>query len=362
MNRRLYIINPAGHGGKGTAAWDTFKTLWPDPIDPEHVMITERPGHAREIAACAEGVDTLVAVGGDGTIGEVISGIMDREEPRPNLAVIPTGTGNDIGRSIGVASLVAAVGALQGGQAQGFDLVRIDCQRHGAQAHGYGFLFGTVGFSAISTMRPWMKRLLSAKGSYYLATFLQILTYRAPHMTVQARSVSENPVVGPRASGFGTGKDGEAGDIGAYRRYSRTQSSRETSRSKPDRILRQAPGDKEFKDRMYIVIAGNAEYAGGGGVRMSPDAVTDDGLLNITVIPNRSKLNVITRLFPRIAAGTHINEPGVSYFTGKQMEVHSNPPAVLEVDGDLFGTTPATFTLCEHAIQIICPPGLNTEN
>jgi len=71
------------------------------------------------------------------------------------------------------------------------------------------------------------------------------------------RSVSENPVVGPRASGFlelfhllvdqgsrccVTGKDGEAGDIGVYRRCSRTQSSRKTSRSKPDRILRQAPG------------------------------------------------------------------------------------------------------------------------
>jgi hypothetical protein len=76
-------------------------------------------------------------------------------------------------------------------------------------------------------------------------------------------SVSENPVVGPRASGFVTGKDGEAGDIDAYRRYSRTQSSRtapaliqqwlrssfrqfkKTSRSKPDRILRQAPRDAQ---------------------------------------------------------------------------------------------------------------------
>ena len=146
-----------------------------------------------------------------------------------------------------------------------------------------------------------MKRCMHPKSAYYLATFLQILTYRAPHMSVRA-------------------------------------------------------GDRAFKDRMYIVIAGNAEYAGGGGMRMSPNALTDDGLLNITVIPNRSKLNVITRLFPRIAAGTHIHEPGVSYFTDEKVEVYSDPPAVLEVDGDLFGTIPATFTLCEHAIDIICPP------
>ena len=301
MSKCLYIINPAGHGGKGIRAWDTFKSLWPDPIDPAQVVNTERPGHAREIAACAEGVDTLIAVGGDGTIGEVISGIMDREGPKPKLALIPTGTGNDIGRNVGILSMADAVTTLRHGQDRAFDLVRIDCQKDGIKTTGYGFLFGTVGFSAISTLRPWMKRCMSAKAAYYLATFLQILTYRAPHMTVHTK-------------------------------------------------------DQTFKDRMYIVIAGNAEYAGGGGMRMSPDALTDDGLLNITVIPNRSRLNVITRLFPRIASGTHIHEPGVSYFTGKQIEVHSDPPAVLEVDGDLFGTTPATFTLCAHAIQILCPP------
>ncbi|MCP4450108.1 MAG: hypothetical protein GY809_01495 [Planctomycetes bacterium] len=60
-------------------------------------------------------------------------------------------------------------------------------------------------------------------------------------MKATKRSVSENPVVGPRASVFLAGKDGEAGDIGVYRRCSRTPSSRKTSRSKPDRILRQAP-------------------------------------------------------------------------------------------------------------------------
>jgi hypothetical protein len=62
-----------------------------------------------------------------------------------------------------------------------------------------------------------------------------------------ARSVSENPVVGPRASGFVTGKDGQAGDIGVYRRYSRTQSSRKTSRSKPDRILRPTPESEDIQ-------------------------------------------------------------------------------------------------------------------
>ena len=51
MNSTLYIINPAVHGGAGATAWAAFQKSWPDPIDPVHVISTERPGHAREIAA-----------------------------------------------------------------------------------------------------------------------------------------------------------------------------------------------------------------------------------------------------------------------------------------------------------------------
>jgi two-component system, OmpR family, heavy metal sensor histidine kinase CusS len=85
---------------------------------------------------------------------------------------------------------------------------------------------------------------------------------RAIRYQFSTRSVSENPVVGPRASGFLTGKDGEAGDIGVYRRYSRTQSSPKTSRSKPDRILRQAPKPRESEhtqgNTFTVVVARDA--------------------------------------------------------------------------------------------------------
>ena len=80
--------------------------------DAEHYLIsnadvryTERPGHAREIAAAAAGCDLIVAVGGDGTTGEVLSGIMDRASPRPRLAILPAGTGNDIARHVGAFPL-----------------------------------------------------------------------------------------------------------------------------------------------------------------------------------------------------------------------------------------------------------------
>ena len=76
MSNILYIINPAGHGGAGKKVWERMQSTLPDRIDPDDVHFTERQGHAREIAAAAEGYDIVAAVGGDGTVGEVLSGIM----------------------------------------------------------------------------------------------------------------------------------------------------------------------------------------------------------------------------------------------------------------------------------------------
>lgn len=308
MSKTLYIINPASYGGAGSKAWETFQTLWPEEIDSKDVIFTERPGHAREVATTRSDYEIITAVGGDGTVSEVISGVMEQQTPRPKVAIIPGGTGNDIARNAGVFSVMDSVSALRAGYIRKFDLVRIDCQKNGEQIHRHGFLFALAGFSANSMIKPWMKRLLGSAGAYYLATFLQVLVYRAPHMTIRV-------------------------------------------------------GDEEFANRIYMVIAGNAEWAGGGSMRMSPGAVIDDGQLRVTIVPSMSKLKIITRLFPCIAAGTHINHPDVSYFAGTKVEVHSDPPAILDVDGDVMGTTPATFTICPNALQMVSveTPGMNVE-
>jgi len=86
MTRALYIINPAGHGGAGLKAWDRFQALWPDTIPSDCAVMTSYPGHAREIAAAPDGCDTLIAVGGDGTVAEIMSAIMDRRGQKPKLA------------------------------------------------------------------------------------------------------------------------------------------------------------------------------------------------------------------------------------------------------------------------------------
>ena len=298
MKDVLYIINPAGQGGAGIRAWRRFKSIWPDQIDPKDVIVTEKPGHAREIAASMSDYNILAAVGGDGTVKEVMSGVMQRQGPQPKLAIIPGGTGNDAALQVGIRSVDDAVIALRDRHLREFDLLRVDCQIEGREGYRHAFLYGSVGLSPNRMVKPWMKRLLGPKAAYYLGTLLQIILYHSPYMSVHTE-------------------------------------------------------EKEYTGRNLMVIVGNAEWTGGASMRTSPGAIIDDGQMNITIVPSLSKLRVITKMFLKVATGTYINEPGISYFPGRKIQVYSNPPSALEIDGDRLGTTPATFTICPRALQVI---------
>ncbi len=299
MSNILYIINPAGHGGAGINVWEKVQSMWSDRISSEDVHFTKGQGHAREIAASAKGYDILTAIGGDGTVGEIMSGIMSHQDHRPKLAIIPAGTGNDIARNLGIFSVEDSMDALHGDHVRKIDLIRIDCQVEERAAHRYAFLMGNVGFSSIPMVRPWMKRLLGPKGAYYLGTILQIIAYNAPHMTLHWET-------------------------------------------------------QEYSGRVYIAIVGNVERISGGSMRLAPGALPDDGELNVSIIPSRSKFNMMTKTLPKVASGAHVNEPDVLYFPAKKIEVDSDPPVILDIDGDIFGMTPATFIVCPEAVQFLC--------
>ena len=114
--------------------------------------------------------------------------------------------------------------------------------------------------------------------------------------------------------------------------------------------------DGDYSGRAYVVVAGNAERSAGGGMRLSPGARTDDGELNVSVIPAQTRLKMALRMFPKISSGDHVKEPGVLYFPVREITVESDPPVPLEVDGDLFGTTPVKLHVCPGALRIRTPP------
>jgi diacylglycerol kinase (ATP) len=300
MSRVLFIINPAGHGGAEAGVWDRFESQWPHPINPEDTVFTERQGHAREIAASAEDYNVLVAVGGDGTVGEVQSGIMDRGETRPELAIIPGGTGNDIARNLGIRSVEDSVSALQGDNVVTVDLIRIDCKTEEGPDHRYAFLSCSVGFSGDEVVRPWMKRILGPKGAYWLALIIETIVFHPPDMTVRW-------------------------------------------------------GEDEYTGTCWIVLAGNVERSSGGSMCIAPGARIDDGEFKVSIIPSKSKIETMARMMPKVASGAHVKEPGVIYFPAKKLEVETIPPSTVDIDGDLFGKAPVIMSICPQAARVLSP-------
>jgi len=109
-------------------------------------------------------------------------------------------------------------------------------------------------------------------------------------------------------------------------------------------IPSEGSGEEKYSGPYWMVIVGNAEWTGGGRIRLSPRALMNDGKLDIAIIPFQSKFRMITKLLHKIVSGEHINDPSVSYFPGEKVEVDSTTPIDLELDGHLYGTTPATFS------------------
>ncbi len=282
------------------SVWEQVRTGSSVEIDDVDVRVTERQGHAREIAASAEGYDVLAAVGGDGTVSEVLSGVLDRPDRNQKVAIIPAGTGNDIARNLGIHSPDEGIDAMQGGRVRVVDLIRVEATHEGRLVHRYAFLSSSVGFCSIRHLRPWMKRLLGATGAYYLAAFIEIAAYRPPEMKVVS-------------------------------------------------------GREQHSGAFSIVVIGNVEYTSGGSMRLAPGARFDDGELDVSIIPYRSRLTMLTTL-PKVASGRHIDESDVRYFGATNVRIESDTPLFIEVDGDLFGTTPASFAVCPKVASILGPP------
>lgn len=132
LGRTLVIANPAAHSGRGAEGADfaeRFLASMGSATDGFEVRRTTGPGEAVGIAEAADGFDTVLALGGDGVIHEVANGLMAREaRTRPQLGVIPLGSGNDYARTLGMArnDVQAALAQVVRGQARPVEVGRVN--------------------------------------------------------------------------------------------------------------------------------------------------------------------------------------------------------------------------------------------
>ena len=301
MNRRVLLIaNPAAAVGRAPRRWERLLVeLEARKLKADHV-ITDYPGHAISLAReASRSYDVIAAVGGDGSVYEVASGILLAGEAKTALAVIPFGTGNDAAQVLGIRSTEDAVNALASGTTRTIDAIEVRCHDAGEELTRYALLYAAVGFAGelLKCTTPTVKRLFGPRYCYSVGFFRALLGFRPPKVRVRC-------------------------------------------------------DDREFNGRMFLVSAGNAEIVGAGTMRLSPGAKVDDGKLNVNVIADLGRLET-ARWFPKVLKGMHTTHPKVSYFPTTSVTVECEPLMEVQMDGELFGHTPATFQVRPGAIRVI---------
>jgi diacylglycerol kinase (ATP) len=302
MPKRIgFIINPAAAAGRCQTRWAEVRDHFHQDGGQAKCLFTSRPGDAVRFAKdLARECGVVVAVGGDGTIFEVASGILLNGATRPDLGVVPLGTGNDAARLCGIHDLTQARLALRGTRTKTVDAIKICCQANGRPVTHYGLLYGTVGLIGEAGKRttPQVKRVFGRRLAYPVGALRAILSYRASRMRVTC--------------------DGQPRE-----------------------------------DRFLLVCASNGELAG-GGMRLAPGAKMDDGLLDVNLCEAVGRGVAISLLW-QISRGRKVTHPRLRYFTARTVAVEADPPIEVQADGEPIGHTPAQFEVMPQALKVLIP-------
>ena len=301
--RILLIANPASGQHRGERRLAQASERLASLGHAVTAALTESAGHATRLAKSnAPDFEIIAALGGDGTVNEVANGLMAVEPgERPTLATLPVGTGNDVALTYGLAHFESAIDALAKGSTRTLDVIHVQLMRDGKSVTRHALLFVAAGFAAevIRKTGPRVKRIFGRRFSYSAGLFRALVSFHAPEFTVRW--------------------DGG-----------------------------------ETSGRMFQACAGNTEFAAGGVMRLSPGARPDDSLLNISLVDALGRLQIV-RKFPSILNGRYVEDERVDYFTGKRLEIDAVPPAEIQADGDIIGTTPAAIELLPGALRLVTP-------
>jgi len=305
MTERVKVIlNPySGRGAGARLRARLCQALTQAGIDFDLVE-TSGVGHGIELArqARVDGYLTVVAVGGDGTVSEVMNGLAlatADDASVGKLGIIPLGSGNDFAAMIGCASEVEpAVRAIALGKTRRIDLGQATIHVGSERIQRYFDNNAGVGFEAWVTLESYKVKRLSGTLLYLVAALRALRSYRPPHMAIQWQTL--------------TG---------------------ETNR----------PTQKTL-----LVSVGNSRRTG-GGFYLTPDAKVDDGLLDIGIADAIPPLQILF-LLPKALVGKHTHDKAFTMARCHQLQITCAEGMPVHLDGEV-------ITSQAHRVEISIQPG-----
>jgi diacylglycerol kinase (ATP) len=300
FGRLVIIANPSSGWGRSEAKLRKIGSMLRDWGLDYRIVTTTGPGHAAEAAAEAlRGGDRfLVAAGGDGTVHEVVNGMFAGDQPiAPDavLGVLATGSGCDFVRSFGIpGDAVRAARHLTGDAVRTIDLGKVTFADGGATTVRYFANIAEAGLGGSVVARASRLHTVFASTRYFVGFWLTLPRFRPAAVRIDA--------------------DGQA-----------------------------------FEWLAHNVVVANCRFYG-GGMQISPKSEPDDGRLDVLVMTG-PKSDAYTTL-PKVYRGTHLPHRDIAELRAGRITVETDVPYPIEADGEVLGTTPATFEVIPGALRL----------
>ncbi len=313
MKEWLVIVNPNAGIGKAKRDWSHIASLLDKLSFNYQAVFTNGPMHAIDLVVehAKMGYRKIISVGGDGTMNEIVNGIFKQETvptPQITLGMVSVGTGNDWGRTFNIPmDYGKAITVLKNERTMLQDAGTVSYFNNNSnngdakKINRYFINMAGLGFDALVAKKTNADKI-RGRGNpmLYLANLISSL--------FSYKSCGTKVIV-----------DGN-----------------------------------EIRDKIFSISIGIGQY-NGGGMRQAPDAKPDDGLFDITLIKDISKLSVIASV-RRLYNGTIKKHKRVLGLLGKNVIIESEKPILLETDGESLGHSPFEFNIIPKSIRVIVNP------
>jgi YegS/Rv2252/BmrU family lipid kinase len=288
------VLNPASRNGKTLKLLPKVTAALQSTGRPFEIYLTKDPNDATAAAKrfAERGAEVVIAVGGDGTFNEVANGLVATGAKTP-LGLVPSGAGSDFVRTVGTPSdLDAALDRALNGSRRAIDIGRATF------ADGTSRIFlnlAGLGIDAEIAERAEAARLPGSTLPYLWGLGGALIKYDKLHIAVEAD--------GQRVTGSA-----------------------------------------------ISVLVANAKYAA-GGMHIAPMADISDGLLDVAIIGDFGKFELVKQM-PNVYRGKHVTHPKFTHMPIRSVRIETNVIARVQLDGELHGTSPVTFSVEPGALTL----------
>jgi len=295
------IVNPLAGAGRSAREWPhILQCLKSEDLNFDY-QLTAFKGQAIEIAQAAveKGYRTVVAVGGDGTIHEVVNGLHNAQGlDRVNVGIIDTGTGGDYIRTIGISRHIEeSCLALKNPRELIVDLGAAGFMRNGVKNNRLFINFAGIGFAAeVARATTQTFKRFGGIPSYLMGLLSNLVLYENLQVSLTIDAAQSEASI-------------------------------------------------------CTMIISIGKYCG-GAMKAAPDADPADGLFDVMTVGNLSKFDLL-RSLPRIYKGTHLTHPKVRVQRAREVAIVSTRKAALQADGELLGEAPCSFSIIPAALKLV---------